>query len=284
MLDIVQEASRECVALAGHSTVAVKVVVRSPAIGADLTDYVTALFENFPELRRGVGSRKPTCHAYDRDMVPGSQITVPPPSVTCWMLADRQDSGRFPDRCRYGREPQSRPARGPAVRQCPPESKVRRVGSSSVNLLGCGYHTRNGITKVPGSTGPAACSQADHRSDHAPHDLLRSRLHRERDGGLDPHHRRRRPAAAGRGVVLAGRRVASGARAAALLVPRGHRPRAGVLAGRAAVAVHRVLHEPLAHLVRQSRTLASIASGLNGFSSQPFPASSPPTRRSRLSG
>src|SRR4029453_7425635 len=108
MLDIVQEASRECVALAGHSTVAVKVVVRSPAIGADLTDYVTALFENFPELRRGVGSRKPTCHAYDRDMVPGSQITVPPPSVTCWMLADRQDSGRFPDRCRYGREAQSR--------------------------------------------------------------------------------------------------------------------------------------------------------------------------------
>src|SRR5262245_357957 len=106
-LDIVQEASRECVALAGHSTVALKVVVSSPAIGADRTDYVTPLLENFPELRRGVGSRKAARHAYDRDMVPGSQIAVPSPSVICWMPADPQDSGRFPDRCRHGRESQS---------------------------------------------------------------------------------------------------------------------------------------------------------------------------------
>jgi hypothetical protein len=55
----------------------VKVIVRSPAIGADLAHYVTALLENFPELRRVVGSRKPTCHAYNGNTVsPGSQITV----------------------------------------------------------------------------------------------------------------------------------------------------------------------------------------------------------------
>src|SRR6266850_5953217 len=76
MLDILQDPGRERVALAGYGTVAVKVVVRSPAVGADLAHYVAALLENFPELRRVVGSRKPTCHAYDGDAVSRSQITV----------------------------------------------------------------------------------------------------------------------------------------------------------------------------------------------------------------
>src|SRR5215471_6528319 len=76
MVDVVQEAGRECVALAGYGAVAVKVVVRSPAIGADLTHDLTALLEKFPELRRVVGSGKATCHAYDGDAVPGSQFTV----------------------------------------------------------------------------------------------------------------------------------------------------------------------------------------------------------------
>src|SRR5262249_46211370 len=80
VLNIVEDTGRERVALTGCRTVAVKVVVRSPAIGADLTYYVTAVPENFPELPRSVGSRKATCHAHNGDTVCVWQFAGPSPA------------------------------------------------------------------------------------------------------------------------------------------------------------------------------------------------------------
>src|SRR5215470_14870033 len=131
MLDIVQDASRERVALAGCGTVAVKVVVCSPAIGADLTHYVTALLENFPELRRSVGSRKPTCHAYDGDTVSASQLLHLPAS-SGRMLAGAHNPVRFSDRCRYRRRPLTKLTKGgPGPRRSDPCRAYPRPGRSS---------------------------------------------------------------------------------------------------------------------------------------------------------